>query len=156
MIEVRPLADAAAIDSVLREPSIAAKLEHAGREPGYIDHPLASYWGAYVDAELAGVFLAVRFTQWEIEAHVAILREHVRHSRALAALFLSRCFEDEEVGRVTAYVMDTLPSAANFCRKLGFADEGRRHHAWRRDDEWRDVLILGLTRQDWVLRNRGT
>lgn len=149
MITVEPLADPVLIDSILKSPEIAAKLRHDGREPGYIDHPAATYWGGWVDGELAGVFLAVRFSQWEIEVHAAILRAHIRVGRNLSRLFLARLFDDDRVERITGYVMSTLPTAANFCLRLGFHREGVRRCALKVGGELRDVLIYGLTRRDW-------
>jgi RimJ/RimL family protein N-acetyltransferase len=69
------------------------------------------------------------------------------YSRDLARLYLSCIFEDDEIERVTAYVLGTLPSAANFCRRLGFEYEGARRNACRVDGVLTDVLIYGLTRQ---------
>lgn len=149
MLEVRLISDPDAIDSVLQHPSVYAKLRHDAREPGYIEHPLASYWGAYADDALVGVFLAVRFSRWEVEAHVGILPHAVKHGRALSRLFLTRVFEDSDVERVTAYILSTLPSAGNLCLKLGFSREGCRRNAVRVDGRLADVLVYGLTRTDW-------
>ena len=147
MIAVEPLADREAIDRILRAPEIAPKITHDGREPGYITHPLVSYWGAWVDDELVGVFLTVRFSRWEVETHAAILRAGRHHARDLARMYLACIFDDPEIERVTAYVMATLPSAANFCRKVGFEYEGRRRNACRVDGQLTDVLIYGLVRR---------
>jgi hypothetical protein len=148
-VRVVPLADPEAVNSILHHPAIVAKLRHDGRDPGYINHPLVSYHGAYVGDAPVGVFTAVRFSPWEVEVHVAILSSAIRHARRLCWLFLAQVFADSDVMRVTAYVLGTLPSAANLCRKLGFADEGRRRDACRVHGEPVDVLILGLTRADW-------
>lgn len=151
-LHVAPITDVEAINAVLRAAPIAPKIRHDGREPGYIDHPLASYWGAYIEDDLVGVFLAVRFSQWEIEAHAALLPSALANGRKLAALFLDAMFATPNVERVTGYVMDTLPSAGNFCLKLGFEYEGRRRAACRIAGTLRDVLIYGITRQDWALQ----
>lgn len=150
MIRLETLSDPIAIDRVLRSAVIAPKLRHDGREPGYVAHPLLTYWGAYVGEELAGVFMAVRFSQWEIEAHVAILPEHLGKGRALARLFLARMFDQPQIERITGYVLGTLPSAGNFCRKVGFRHEGTRRSACRVDGVLTDVHVYGLTRGDWI------
>lgn len=151
LLEVRPLDDAEAINGILNHPSVASKIRHDAREPGYIDHPAVSYEGAWADERLVGVFVAVRFSPWEVEVHAAILPERVRHSRTLAMLFIERAFVDPEVLRLTAYVLGTLPSAANWCRKVGFKDEGVRRDACRVDGQATDIVVLGLTRGEWSL-----
>lgn len=128
---------------------LADKLRHDGRDPGYITHPLVRYFGAYQHGELVGIFTAVDFTRWEVEVHVAVLPAAIRNARALCRLFLAVVFADPEVMRATAYVLGTLPSAANLCRKLGFVDEGRRRDACRVAGVATDVVVLGMTRRDW-------
>lgn len=146
MIEVRPLSDPEAIDAILRHPSVAGKVRHDGREPGYIDHPLVSYHGAYVDRALVGVFVAIRFSRWEAEVHAALLPRATRQGRALGLMFLDAVFADPEVLRCTGYVLSTLPSAANYCRKLGFEHEGTRRSACMVGGQVVDVLVMGLVR----------
>lgn len=147
---VEPLYDRAAVDSVLRSASIAPKLRHDAREPGFIDHPLVTHWGAWIGEELVGVFIAVRFSQWEVEAHIAILPSGLRSSRALARMFIAQIFGDPLIERITGYVTGTLRSAANFCRRLGFVHEGTRRSACRVNGALTDVRVYGLTRGDWL------
>lgn len=137
------LQDRDAINAALQHPAIAPKLRHDARDPGYIDHPQVRYVGAWTDC-FAGVFIAIDVTPWEVEAHVALLPHAVREARALAKLFIARELERPELQRITAKVMATLPSAANFCRKLGFVDEGVMRAACRIDGAPVDVLVLGL------------
>lgn len=148
-LAVEPLNDPAAVDRIMRAASIAPKLRRDDREPGYVDHPLVSYWGAWAGGDLVGVFMAVRFTRWEVEAHVAILPQALAHGRSLARLFIDRMFDDRDVERITAYVLGTLRSAGNFCRRIGFQPEGRRRRACMIDGLPTDVLIYGMTREDW-------
>ncbi|QPQ55598.1 GNAT family N-acetyltransferase [Allosphingosinicella flava] len=151
-LAVEPLSDADAINGILQHETIAPKLRHDGREPGYIDHPAASYYGAYIDNRLVGVFLAIRFSKWEVQVHVGLLPEAIRYGRSLADLFLAQVFVGQEVQRATGYVLSTLPTAANFCRKLGFEHEGTRRQACRVNGALVDIHILGLTRENWQLR----
>lgn len=146
MLSVTPIIDSHAISAILCDPWVRAKLAQDGREPSYIDHPLVSYHGAYVGGELAGVFIAVQFTQWEVEVHAALLRSAIPHGRDLGRMFLASVFADPAVLRVTAYVLGTLPSAANYCRRLGFADEGMRRSACMVGGVPTDILVLGLIR----------
>ncbi|WP_398457425.1 hypothetical protein [Sphingomonas albertensis] len=146
MLSVEPIHDRAVIDAVLSDPWVRAKIAQDDREPGYIDHPLVSYHGAYVDGALAGVFIAVQFTRWEVEVHAALLRPAIRHGRDLGRMFLASVFADPEVLRATAYVLGTLPSAANYCRRLGFVDEGVRRSACMVGGVPTDIVVLGLLR----------
>ena len=149
-LRVEPLDDPNAVDALLRDAWIAPKLRRDDRAAAYVDHPLLTYHGAYVDDRLVGLFMAVRFTAYETEVHVAIKREAVAHGRALSHLFLEQVFADPFVLRATAYVIGTLGTAANMVRKLGFTDEGRRRHACLVRGEPTDIIILGLTREDWT------
>jgi RimJ/RimL family protein N-acetyltransferase len=146
MLSVGPINDSDAANAILRDPWVRAKLAQDGREPGYIDHPLVSYHGAHVDGRLVGVFIAVQFTRWEVEVHAALLRAAIPHGRALGRLFLETVFADPDVLRATAYVLGTLPSAANYCRRLGFADEGVRRSACLVGGMPTDIVVLGLVR----------
>lgn len=150
MIDVRPLRSRAFVDRILTDPAIGPKIAHDDRSPGFIDHPSVSYCGGYVDGRLAAVFTAVQFSRWEVEVHGAVLPVALRHGRALGRLFLDRVFADPDVMRCTAYVLGSLPSAANWVRKLGFTDEGRRREACRVDGVACDVLVLGVTRGEWL------
>lgn len=153
-LTVQPLSDAAAIDAILADSWVRGKIEQDGREPGYIDHPLVSYHGAYTDGALVGVLIAVQFTRWEVEVHAALLKPAVRHGRDLGRLFLDTVFADPVVMRATAYVLGTLPSAANYCRRLGFADEGVRRSACLVGGAPTDIIVLGLLRDDYEASER--
>lgn len=150
MIAVRPLRDPAAVDRILQDPWIAPKLRHGDREPGYIDHPLLDYFGAYVGGDFVGVFTAIDFSSWEVEVHAALLRRALPHSRALGRMFLDQLFRRPELQRVTAHVLGDLLTAANYCRRLGFVDEGARRNAVVKEGRVLPVLTLGMTRSDWA------
>lgn len=147
-LRVAPLDDPAAIDAILIDPWVASRIRHDSREPGYVDHPALTYYGAYVDEALVGVFMAIRHTPEDVEVHAALLREATRHGRALGRLFLSVLWQDEALLRVTAPVLSTLPSAANYCRRLGFEVEGVKRRACRVRGEPVDVVMLGLLRTE--------
>ncbi len=150
-LSVRPIDDAAVINAVLTDPWIAERIRHDGREPGYIDHPAVSYWAAYADASLAGVFMVVRHSTWEVEVHAALARFAVKHGRALGWLFLAELWRDDELLRITAPVLSTLPTAANYCKRLGFRIEGVKRCACRQNGVAVNVIYLGMTRVDWRL-----
>lgn len=145
-MKVEPIDDPATIDRILTDPWIADRIRHDAREPGYIDHPALTYHGAFVGGDLVGVFIAIRHSPWEIEVHAALSREATRHGRGLGAMFLASLWSDPELQRVTAPVLSTLPSAVNYCRRLGFELEGVRRRAVQIDGKVADVIWLGLLR----------
>jgi RimJ/RimL family protein N-acetyltransferase len=84
--------------------------------------------------------------------HAGLKRRALPWSRQLAGLFLDRVFEPPQVLRATAYVMGDLPSAANFCRRVGFTDEGVRRNAIVKGGRILDCIVLGLLRSEWLER----
>lgn len=147
--QVRPLNDRDEIDRIFADPWIARKISRDGQVPAFIDHPLVSYFGAYVNGELVGCFTHIQFTRIEVEVHAALLKEATRFGRRLGSLFLDQVFADQEVTRVTAHVAGSLPSAVNYCLKLGFRHEGARRDACVQKNRLWPVITLGLLRSEW-------
>jgi hypothetical protein len=58
-------------------------------------------------------------------------------------------FANPAIERVTAYVIEGLTAARNYCLKLGFQFEGIRRNACRQNGRLLGVHILGMTRNDW-------
>ena len=139
------------INAVLSDPWIAARIRHDSREPSYIEHPNLSYFAGYDDGRLAGIFTAIRHSAWEIEVHAALGRHAIRRGRVLGREFLAELWRDPELLRITAPVLSTLPSAVNYCRRLGFVDEGVKRRACRQNGVAIDVVYLGMTWADWGL-----
>lgn len=150
LLRLEPTDDADLVDAVLSDPWIAGRLRHDARAPQYLASPAVSYLAAYVGNGMAGVFIAGRVGSYEVEAHVALYRSGTRHGRRLAAVFLARAFADPAVLRVSAPVLASLPSSANFCRRLGFVQEGLKRSACLRDGVPTDIIMFGLTREEWL------
>jgi len=123
-----------------------ARTYHDDRQRGYVDHPAITYYGAYVGSDLAGVFLAKATTPEDMGVHVALRRWATPFGRTLGKLFITTIFRDVLVERLSADVLGTLPSAVNYCRRLGFVDEGVRRNACRVGGRLTDVVMLGLLR----------
>lgn len=149
-VSVSVVDDQAVINAVLRDPWIADRIRHDGREPGFIASPAVTYYAARVDNRIAGVFVAIQISAWEIEVHAALARWVTPHGRCLGHEFLAELWDQPELMRVTAPVLATLPSAANYCRRLAFKDEGVKRTACKIDGNPVDVIYLGLTRDDWL------
>ena len=124
------------------------KIGHDHRPAAPIDHPAVIYLSAWIDSTFAGAFMAVRFSPIEIELHALLKRSTLKHSRALGMACLEWAFA-QPIQRVTAYIIEGLESAKNYCLKLGFKEEGRRRVACMQGNIAKDVYVLGLTRLDW-------
>lgn len=154
MLAVAELTDRGAIERIFADPWVADKLRREGRDPGFIEHPLVSYFGAYIGDELVGVFTHIQFTRIEVEVHAALLPEALPHSRELGTLFLDSVFADPEVTRATAHIIGSLKSAVNYCLKLGFQIEGVRRDAVVQDRRLWPVVTLGLLRGEWFRKRQ--
>lgn len=121
-----------------------------GRALKPVSHPLATYLSAWIDNRFVGAFLAIRYTEHEIESHALLTKGALKQSRELGDMFLSWAFQ-QGVMRVTAHVYEYLKSAKNYCLKLGFKEEGFRRCAAVKDGKAVGVYLLGITRQEWRL-----
>lgn len=147
-IELKPLADMAVLASLYADPYIA-RVGHDQRPAAPIDHPAARYVGAYVDGVLVGAFLVIESGFIELDLHALLTRAALPYSRRMGRLCLALAFASSEIQRVTAYVIEDLRSAANYCRKLGFVFEGTRRDACIKEGKLLGVHIFGMTRKDW-------
>jgi len=149
MLLVHPLTDRAAIQSIVTDPWVASRLRHDAREPGYIEHDALTYHGAYWEGGLYGLFMEIRLSPWETEVHAALLKDAIGLSHAFGYEFLTQLWQTPALRRITAPVVDTLPSARNYCLNLGFEMEGYRRDAVMIDGKPHGIYQLGLTREDW-------
>lgn len=124
------------------------KIGHDHRPAAPIDHPAITYLSAWVGNTFAGAFMAIRFSPIEIELHALLKRSVLKHSRALGMACLEWAFA-QPIQRVTAYIIEGLESAKNYCIKLGFKEEGRRRAACVQNGMLKDIYVLGMTRMDW-------
>ncbi|NBW08268.1 MAG: N-acetyltransferase [Caulobacteraceae bacterium] len=138
------------VNAILHHPQIAARVGHDHRPAGYIAHPDVAYLGAYLDGALVGVFTLVDSGFVEIDIHAALLPYALPHARALGRQCLDHVFRrDPDLARATAYVIEGLDSAVNYCLKLGFQREGFRRDACMKGGRLVGVHVLGITRGDW-------
>jgi len=148
LLELHPLSDQGALAPLFLDPYIA-RVGHDDRPAAPIAHPHVRYLGAYVDGDLVGAFMVVESGYVEVDVHALLARRALPHSRDLGRMCLAHVFADPAIERATAYVIDGLGAARNYCRKLGFKDEGARRMACRQNGRLLDVHILGMTRKDW-------
>lgn len=140
----------AVVDPILTHPQIAAKVGHDHRESGYISHPNVSYLGAYVNNELVGVFTIIESGFVEVDIHASILPAGIAEARVLGAMAVDYLFKTTpDLARITAYVIEGLETAKNYCIKVGFVYEGKRRDACLKNGQLVGIHVLGLTRKDW-------
>lgn len=128
--------------------SYIARVGHDHRAAAPIIHPNVTYLSAWVGGKFVGAFMAIRQSAIELELHALLKKSAVFHSRELGHEFLVWAFA-KPIIRVTAYVIEGLEAARNYCLKLGFKEEGRRRHACVQNGVVKDVYILGLLREEW-------
>ena len=124
------------------------KIGHDHRPAYPVFDQTATYLSAFVDGKFAGAFLAIKSSFIEYDLHALLKKSHIKQSRDLGRAFLLWAFA-HPIERVTAYIIEGLGSAANYCRKLGFVDEGVRRNACIQNGIKKNVYILGMTREDW-------
>lgn len=145
---VKPINDAEIIKRLYREPEFQSIAhDHRGAEPVF--HSRAQYLGAYVQGELAGLFLAIRTSFLEVDLHALIRRQFLRFARALGHDCINHVFADTAIQRATAYIVQGRDSTINYTKKLGFQHEGMRRCACSVNGRLLGVHTMGLTRADW-------
>lgn len=148
-LELKIGATAAEIAEIYADAQIVGRLSYDEHQAAPIEHPLVSYLAAYVDNEFAGIFMAIKFSKFEIEVHALLKQNYVKQSRELGGLFLDWAFKADSVQRVTAYIIGDLVTARNYVKKLGFKQEGVRRHACRKNGKPVDVYLMGILKDEW-------
>lgn len=147
-LELRELSDFSALQAIYADPYVS-RVGHDHRQAEPILHPNARYLGAYIDGQLSGAFLLIDSGFIEVDTHALLQKKALKHSRELGMLCINKVFENAEIQRVTAYVIQGLQSAYNYCIKIGFRDEGLRRDACKQNGKLLGVHVLGITRSDW-------
>ena len=128
--------------------SYIARVAHDTRPFAPINHPNVTYLSAWIGGKFAGAFMAIKQSALELELHALLKKSSVIYSRELGHAFLIWAFS-HPIRRVTAYIIEGLEGAKNYCIKLGFVEEGRRRKACTQNGVAKDVYILGLLREEW-------
>lgn len=149
MLAVCPLDSSSPELSAICADPYVSRVGHDHRACSPIDHPAVRYLGAYVGGALVGAFAVVESSWIELDLHALLTRKALPHCRELGRKCLAFVFREPLIQRVTAYVIEGLESARNYCLKLGFKAEGFRRCAVQRDGALFGVHVLGLTRADW-------
>lgn len=138
--------DADTVNAVYQDEYVKEQYRNDIEEYEFIEREGVSYIGAYVDTELAGMFYCVEISPIEVEVHLAFFKEFTTYSRAICAEFIRWMFEDNEMYRITTYVMDYRRVAVNLALKLGFKYEGFMRQCSIRDGVWYGKHVLGIVR----------
>lgn len=148
LLELHPLTDTSTLDALYRDPYVA-RVGHDHRPATPLIHPAAQYLGAHVDGQLVGAFLVIESGFIETDVHALLTRRALPHSRELGRMCLHYIFANPSIERVTAYVIEGLTAARNYCLKLGFKPEGFRRAACVQNGVLLGIYALGMTRNDW-------
>jgi hypothetical protein len=125
------------------------KIGHDHRPAAPIIHPNVTYLSAWIGSTFAGAFMVIKQSAVELELHSLLKKSSVKQSRELGLACIAWAFSHPVVLRVTAYVIEGLEEAKNYCLKLGFKQEGCRRCACVQGGIVKDVYVLGMTRQEW-------
>ena len=124
------------------------KVGHDHRPAAPIQHPNVTYLSAWVGGSFVGAFIAIKQSSVELELHALLKKSALKQSRTLGFACLTWAFA-QPILRVTAYIIEGLETAKNYCIKLGFKVEGCRRCACMQGGIVKDVYVLGMTRQEW-------
>jgi hypothetical protein len=125
------------------------KVGHDYRPAEPIIHPNVRYLSAWIDNTFAGAFMVIEQSDVELDLHALLKKSSIKESRQLGLACIAWAFSHPIILRVTAYIIQGLEAAKNYCLKLGFKVEGCRRCACVQGGIVKDVYVLGLTRQDW-------
>ena len=115
-----------------------------------VNNPLAKYISAFIDNEFLGCFLTINFSKHEIEIHSLLLEKALPYSRELGRMILSKCFNENDIMRITAPIRETSHTVKNYVKKLGFKLEGIKRNATIENDKPISVEYYGLLRGELV------
>lgn len=136
------------LTGLFKDPYIA-KIGHDHRALAPIQHPHVKYLSAKLDGQQVGAFMIVESGFVEIDIHAMLSKQAIEYSRDFGRLCLIWAFAQKHINRVTAYIIEGLGSAKNYCLKLGFKNEGMRREACLKNGRLVGVHVLGMTRRDW-------
>lgn len=128
---------------------VVRAMGYDGYVPSPILHPLVTTLSAWVNGEFAGLFLAIRYSKYEIELHSLLKYQFIKHSRDLGKMVVEWSFSLPDMMRVTAHIMEGQETARNYALKVGFKLEGVRRNACIKNGSPRSVYMLGITKEDW-------
>ncbi|MGS0981020.1 GNAT family N-acetyltransferase [Burkholderia glumae] len=115
--------------------------------------PTVGYLGAWHEEIFCGFFMIREVSKLDIEIHACLLPEAVALSRVLGVEVLQMLFNASPIQRVSAPIIGDLVSAQNYVRKLGFKQEGVLRKACSRKGTLLDVVLFGITREDFGERH---
>lgn len=147
-LALEPVKSLHTLNDLFSDPYIS-RIGHDHRAASVIDHPHVKYLSARLNGEQVGAFMIVESGFVEIDIHAMLTKRALLHSREFGKLCLLWAFAHRHIQRVTAYIIDGLDTAKNYCMKLGFKNEGMRRDACMKNGSLVGVHILGMTRQDW-------
>lgn len=147
-LALESIKDLSTLNNLFSDPYIS-RIGHDHRALAPIEHPHVKYLSARLNGKQVGAFMVIESGFVELDLHAMLSKQALPHSREFGRLCLMWAFAHKHIHRVTAYIIDGLESAKNYCVKLGFKNEGTRRDACMKNGQLVGVHILGMTRQDW-------
>lgn len=125
----------------------ASKEDNEDFEP--IIHPLVTYYGTFVNNVFKGAFLHIKYDTHEIEIHSLLKKDILKYSRDFGTLMLKEIFRDKKIQRATSFLANDMNTVKNYLVKMGFKLEGLKRKAIFKNNEFKDVCMYGITRDEW-------
>lgn len=74
--------------------------------------------------------------------------------KAMGILALDLIFQDEQMRKVSAQILEFNQKSLSYHQRLGFTEEGRLSKHIARPHRYADVVLMGLFREQWEERSR--
>jgi RimJ/RimL family protein N-acetyltransferase len=145
-IRFEAITNADIVNSIYNDEYVKEQYRNDIEDYCYIDRDNLGYIGIYVDNDLAGMYIVFDISPIEIEVHIAFFKEYTVYARDISKEFIRWMFEDNDINRITTYVMDYRRIAVNMALRLGFKYEGFMNKCTIRDGIWYGKHVLGIVR----------
>jgi RimJ/RimL family protein N-acetyltransferase len=107
------------------------------------------------EREPVGVVSLMNVSEANLSAELSVIvgrpddRSHGYGAEAIA-MIVRYAFEDLGLNRVGLSVFDFNDTAISTYERLGFVHEGRLRRAVKREDRFRDALLMSVLRDEWT------
>jgi len=136
------------LNSIYSDDYIVKAIKQDNRDFKPVNHPLATYYSAFIDNIFIGAFLHIQHSINEVELHSLLKKSAIKYSRELGNMIIKKTFEDKNITRITANIISTIKTALNYCLILGFKTEGIKRNACYKNGILTDIFIMGIIKSD--------
>lgn len=118
-----------------------------------IHNQLVTYYSAFYDDIFLGAFLCIKISQYDVEIHLLLNKLSAIYSRRLTKMMFDDLFEEDILRISSKFIDGNKPTMINFAKKLGAKQEGKLRNAIKSNGIIRDIVIYGITKEDWRASN---